>query len=118
MWRTDKEQIEHDLHSGSNQLAKEVTDRESVIRMIMRDWGMNRREAEKAYNHRSYFCFLLTHDQRKVGLVYMDSPKESAFVGKHRDRAIKTANDSLAPAVAKVIDGLSSASLQIDLETD
>ena len=84
----------------------------------MRDWGMTRREAEHAITHHSYFCFLLTHEQTKVGLVFMDAEQTDAFDETCMDEVIKQANKELSASVSKLLDEVAAVSLQIDLERD
>jgi hypothetical protein len=114
VWRTDDPLLEPDLLGHAT--APEET--HSVITMIMRDWGMNRREAEQAIKHRSYFCFLLLHEQTKVGLVFMDSTRANAFNVIHQTDVIEIANKELSPGISRLLDDLSAVSLEIDLEQD
>src|SRR5262249_40674788 len=116
VWRTDEPLLERDLLKPPASGA--LKDTHSVIKMIMRDWGMNRREAERAVKHRSYFCFLLNHEQAKVGLVFMDSTEANAFVGANQEDAIKAANRELSVVISNLLDDLSAISLQIDWERD
>lgn len=119
VWRTDDPQIEHDLRRPPNADTLAITqDTDLIIRIIMRDWGMTRREAEHAINHRSYFCFLLTHERTKVGLVYMDSKHPDIFDEAHRNGVIEQANEDLAPMVSSLLDQLSSVSLQVSLQRE
>jgi hypothetical protein len=112
VWRTDTSILEPDLYRH----ATSPTDTHSLITMIMRDWGMTRREAERAIKHRSYFCFLLVHEQTKVGLMFMDSTEPNAFNASHETALIEKVNRELAPGISKLLDDLSVVSLQIDLE--
>jgi hypothetical protein len=92
------------------------TVREKEISAVMKDWGMNRREAETALKHRSYFCCPLVHDNIKVGLLFMDSTRKSAFKADGRNDVLKAADEALAPIIHKIIDDLSGVAIQIEFD--
>lgn len=112
VWRMEKMQRANDLF----QTAKPVRAHEEEIDAIMSDWGMNRREAENALKHRSYFCFPLIHEDRKVGLLYIDAKEKDSFdQAKEYDVSARAQNE-LAPLVAKVLDDSASLFLQLELD--
>jgi putative methionine-R-sulfoxide reductase with GAF domain len=77
---------------------------------------MNRREAESALKHRSYFCCPLIHENSKVGLLYMDSTEKNAFNEGSQMAVLEKAMSVLAPLVSKTLDDLSAIALQIEVE--
>src|SRR5262249_55525434 len=122
VWRSGKSQQVGNLLDG---LSADATQDEKIAR-IMQDWGMNRREAERAVERPSYICFLLEHHGTKVGLVYMDSKEKDAFApSKHAliddaedtesdrspesimlERIKSSADDQLASKVVRILDDL------------
>jgi hypothetical protein len=123
VWRTENSEVVGTLFAG---LPSGATPEQKIER-IMRDWGMERREAERALDRPSYLCFLLKHDDRKLGVIYMDSKKEDAFgTGGSAANAGKVtgaeetveaiqqeANKLLAPKIAKLFDDLAPVSIRI-----
>jgi hypothetical protein len=119
VWRTGEALLENNLLIPAGSTPPTTTpDTHSAINMIMRDWGMYRREAEQAIKRKSYFCFMLIHDQTKVGVMYMDCAKEDSFVKANQKEAIEFMNRELGPVISKLLDDISALSLQIELERD
>lgn len=75
VWRSEQSQIVGNLLPN---LPAE-TPREQMIAIITRDWGMTKREADRALKKPSYVCLLLEHENDKLGVLYMDSGKQEAF---------------------------------------
>jgi hypothetical protein len=67
VWRTGDSEIVGTLFQG---LPPDATPEQKIERII-RDWGMERREAERALDRPSYLCFLLEHDDMKLGVIYI-----------------------------------------------
>ena len=112
VWRTEKMRIANDLF----QAPREKQTHEAEIDEIMSNWGMDRREAENALKRRSYFCFPLIHEDRKVGLFYIDAKEKESFHETKETAVFERAQKELAPLVAKVLED--SASLFLELELD
>jgi hypothetical protein len=114
VWRTEVPTQEGDLlppvSPGTTRTHEEEID------VVMSNWGMNRREAESALKHRSYFCCPLIYENSKVGLLYMDSSKKDAFDLGKQEVVLEKAKVELAPIVSKTLDDLSSVALQLDVE--
>lgn len=111
VWRTEGPLLENDLLTPQIQRTHE-----EEIDKIMSDWGMDRREAESALKHRSYFCFPLVHENRKVGLLYMDAEEKDSFDGTKQSDVSARAQEELAPLVAKVLDDSATVSLHVELD--
>jgi hypothetical protein len=123
VWRSEKSQIVGNLLLD---LPADAS-REQKIAIITRDWGMTKREAERALSKPSYVCFLLEHDNEKLGVLYMDSDKGNAFtVSTATGRAMMTveqlddgirneANKVLSLRVYKLLNDLADVSLRIHL---
>lgn len=112
VWRTGDSEVVGTLFK---ELPSDATTEQKIER-IMKDWGMERREAERALDRPSYLCFLLEHDDMKLGVIYMDSKKENAFAsgGSTTAKAIQEeANKLLAPKIAKLFDDLAPVSIRI-----
>ncbi|KRR01652.1 hypothetical protein CP49_21815 [Bradyrhizobium valentinum] len=114
VWRTEVPTQEGDLLPPS--APGEVRTHEQEIDAVMSNWGMNRREAESALKHRSYFCCPLIHENSKVGLLYMDSTERDAFDHEQRVAVIEKATSAMGPLVSKTLDDLSTVALQIEVE--
>jgi hypothetical protein len=111
VWRTEKMRIANDLFH-----AKEAQrTHEDEIDEIMSDWGMDRREAENALKHRSYFCFPLVFEDRKVGLLYLDAKEKDSFDEAKAPAVSARAQTELAQLVAKVLDDAAALFLQLEL---
>jgi len=123
VWRSEKSQIVGTLLS---EIDAPMT-REDQISVITRDWGMTKREAEKALERPSYACFLLEHDGDKLGVLYMDSELENAFTQldteirkpmtvDQLDAGLRTiANEIISPRISKLLNDLADVSLRITL---
>lgn len=109
VWRMEKMQLANDLF----QTKKAQRTHEEEIDEIMSDWGMNRREAESALKHRSYFCFPLTYEDRKVGLFYIDAKEKNSFNETKEAEVSSRAQKELAPLVAKALADSAALSLQL-----
>jgi hypothetical protein len=114
VWRTEVSTQEGDLLPP---VARgETRTHEQEVDAVMSNWGMNRREAESALKHRSYFCCPLIHENSKVGLLYMDSTEKNAFNEGSQMAVLEKAMSVLAPLVSKTLDDLSAIALQIEVE--
>lgn len=111
VWRTENALLENDLLTPAA-----TRTHEEEIDKIMSDWGMDRRESESALKHRSYFCFPLVYENRKVGLLYMDAEEKDSFDGTRQSDVSARAQEELAPLVAKVLDDSATVSLQVELD--
>lgn len=114
VWRTEVAILEGDLLTPAK--SGTVMTHEQEIDAVMSNWGMDRREAENALKHRSYFCLPLVHENTKVGLLYIDSSKKNAFNAEKQNLVSQKAQVDLAAVVSRVLDDLSSVTLQIDLD--
>jgi hypothetical protein len=112
VWRTEKMRLANDLF----QMSTIPRTHEDEIDEIMNDWGMDRREAESALKHRSYFCFPLIHEHRKVGLFYMDSNDKNSFDENKESAVSERAQKELAQLVAKVMEESATLSLQLEFD--
>ncbi len=114
VWRTEVPTQEGDLLPPT--APGTTRTHEEEIDAVMSNWGMNRREAESALKHRSYFCCPLIYEKSKVGLLYMDSAKKEMFDLGKQAAVLEKAKVELAPVVSKTLDDLSSVALQIDVD--
>lgn len=115
VWRTDKAMNAGNLFSlREGEVAPSA--HEEKIDKVMSDWGMNRREAEKAIKRLSYFCFPLTMSGTKVGLFYVDSEEADAFDSDFIESVQLGALTNLSPLLLKLQDDLAEISLQINSE--
>jgi transcriptional regulator with GAF, ATPase, and Fis domain len=93
---------------------------EAKLENIMSNWGMNRREAERALRRPSSICLPLEHGSNKVGVLYVDSDIRDAFPNTP-DAELETfrnaANAQLSSVLDEIIDELSSLKLGLDFRT-
>lgn len=112
VWRTEEPKLANDLFESQSIQGTH----EQEIDEIMSNWGMDRREAESALKHRSYFCFPLSFEQRKVGLLYMDAEEKNSFDDDRQAEVLAEAQEALAPLVNKMLDDSAALALQVELD--
>ena len=105
-----------------------TTSRDDQIAIITSEWGMSKREAERALKKPSYASFLLEHDGDKLGVFYMDSEKREAFkidreggkrtamIDEELDPLRTSANTRISQKIRELLNGLADVSLRIDLQ--